>query len=183
MIFQEIVLEEEKKTKEEIILIKATTISVNIHIFDKHQCAGVRCKRAICELYIICKMNAARISALWFFIHRAMKEYYCFYFPTRILTEKGWLLFILSVRGIRCISLSFLPPPPLSPPPPPSTLISRDSHHMWKGKVMGGMAALILGRLPADKAKGCGEAWASALLCNKYFHFVCWEWRMVRWKW
>lgn len=68
-------------------------------------------------------------------------------------------------------------------PPPLSTLIGRDSHHMCKGKVMGGMAALISERLPADKANGCGEAWASALLRNKHFHFVWLEWRMERWKW
>lgn len=54
---------------------------------------------------------------------------------------------------------------------------------MCKGKVMGGMAALISERLPADKANGCGEAWASALLRNKHFHFVWLEWRMERWKW
>lgn len=48
---------------------------------------------------------------------------------------------------------------------------------------MGGMAALISRRLPADKANGCGEAWASALLRNKHFHFVWLEWRMERWKW
>lgn len=72
----------------------------------------------------------------------------------------------------------------LSPLPPPlSTLIGRDSHHMCTGKVMGGMAALISERLPADKANGCGEAWASALLRNKHFHFVWLQWRMERWKW
>lgn len=72
----------------------------------------------------------------------------------------------------------------LSPLPPPlSTLIGRDSHHMCMGKVMGGMAALISERLPADKANGCGEAWASALLRNKHFHFVWLQWRMERWKW
>lgn len=93
---------------------------------------------------------------------------------------KNGLPCILSGKGIRCISLSF----PLPPPPPPlSTLIGRDSHHMCKGKVMGGMAALISERLPADKANGCGEAWASALLRNKHFHFVWLEWRMERWKW
>lgn len=54
---------------------------------------------------------------------------------------------------------------------------------MCTGKVMGGMAALISERLPADKANGCGEAWASALLRNKHFHFVWLEWRMERWKW
>lgn len=41
------------------------------------------------------------------------------------------------------------------PSPLLSTPIGRDSHHM---EVMGGMAALISERLPADKANGCGEA-------------------------
>lgn len=73
--------------------------------------------------------------------------------------------------------------PSLPPSAPSPFLIGRDSHHMCKGEVMGGMAALISERLPADKANGCGEAWASALLRNKHFHFVRLEWRMERWKW
>lgn len=64
-----------------------------------------------------------------------------------------------------------------------SALRGRDKHHMCTGKVMGGMAALISERLAADKANGCGEAWAPALLRNKHFHFVCLEWRMERWRW
>lgn len=125
----------------------------------------------------------ARKSALWFLIHRAMKEYYCFCFPPRILTEK-WVAVHLICQGDQ-VHLPLFPPPSFPPslPPPLSTLIGRDSHHMCKGKVMGGMAALISERLPADKPNGCGEAWASALLRNKHFHFVWLEWRMERWKW
>lgn len=109
-----------------------------------------------------------------------IKEY-CFCFPT---SDFGWKMgchasYLWGGSGASPPSLLALVPLP----PPPPTLIGRDSHHMCKGKVMGGMAALILERLPADKANGCGEAWASALLRNKHFHFVWLEWRMERWKW
>lgn len=101
--------------------------------------------------------------------------------PPRFLTEK-WVAMHLICQGDQ-VHLPSLSRPPLSSFLQSLPLIGRDSHHMCGGKVMGGMAALISERLPADKANGCGEAWASALPCNKHFHFVWLEWRMEWWKW
>lgn len=123
---------------------------------------------------------AARKSAPRLVVHRAMKEYYCFCFSAQVFDWKMGCHASYLSGGSGASPLSL---PPLSSFLQSLPLIGRDSHHMCGGKVMGGMAALISERLPADKANGCGEAWASALPCNKHFHFVWLEWRMEWWKW
>lgn len=77
-----------------------------------------------------------------------------FLFPALDLTEKCAAVHLICRGDQVRLPLS----PSLTLPPPLCTLIGGDSHHMCKGKVMGGMAALISERLPADKANGCGEA-------------------------
>lgn len=146
----------------------------------------VRCKGVTYMLYVMQVMNmlllcSQRCGSSYVELWRDI----VFVFPLLILTEKRVAVHLICEGDQVHLPLFTSPsfPSLLLPPSSSPFLIGRDSHHMCKGKVMGRMAALISERLPADKANGCGEAWASALLCNKHFHFVWLEWRIERWKW
>lgn len=155
--------------------------------FDKHQCLEVRLKGIMCVSYMWWMCRGSEVGSM---VRHALRRggiLLCLFLASGFWLKNGLCLICqegVGAGGSGASSSPSSPPLPYSPSiPAPSTLRGRDCHHMCKGKVMGGMAALISERLPADKANGCGEAWASALLCNKHFHFVCLDWRMERWKW
>lgn len=108
-------------------------------------------------LYIIRVMNTLLLGSHSVVLHSPIYEgISLLLFPALDLTEK-WAAVHLICQGDQ-VCLPRSSSPSLTLPPPLCSLIGRDSHHMCKGKVMGGMAALISERLPADKANGCGEA-------------------------